>query len=270
MPARKYKGALEGHYRKFHKRRFVHPDPLEFLYDYDDPADREIVALVAATLAYGRVAQILVSVRRALERLGESPARCVRDSTPAHMKARLAGFKHRWTTGEDLAAMLSGARRAVRSHGSLGKCLAGKVRPGDETVIDALTGLVGELSVFAPGSRLLADPARGSACKRLHLMLRWLVRRDEIDPGGWDGIEPRLLVVPVDVHMHRIARRLGLTARNAADGRAALEITRAFGAVSPDDPVRYDFSLTRLGLNPEVRASDFFACLPQRHRGAEV
>lgn len=261
MPARKYKDALEHHYRAFHKRRFVHPDPLEFLYDYDDPADREIVALVAASLAYGRVAQILVSVRRALDRLGASPARFVRDTTPARMKADLAGFKHRWTTGEDLAVMLAGARRAVRSHGSLGKCLAGKVSPSDETVIPALTGLVGELSVFAPGGSLLPDPARGSACKRLHLMLRWLVRRDEIDPGGWDGIERRLLVVPVDVHMHRIARKLGLTRRNAADARTALEITRAFGSVSPDDPVRYDFSLTRLGLNPEVRTSDFIARL---------
>jgi len=257
MPARKHKDALERHYRTFHKRRFVHPDPLEFLYDYADPADREIVALVAASLAYGRVAQIIVSVRRALDRLGASPARYVRDTTPARMKADLAGFKHRWTTGEDLAAMLTGARRAVRSHGSLGECLAEKVSPGDETIFPALTGLVGELSAPGPGSRLLTDPARGSACKRLHLMLRWLVRRDEIDPGGWDGIEPRLLVVPVDVHMHRIARTLGLTARNAADGRTALEITRAFASIRPDDPVRYDFSLTRLGLNPEVRTSGF-------------
>ncbi len=261
MPARKYRDALERHYRTFHKRCFVHPDPLEFLYDYDDPADREIVALVAASLAYGRVTQILVSVRRVLDRLGESPARFVADTTPARMKARLAGFKHRWTTGEDLAAMLAGARRTVRAHGSLGECLAGKIAPGDETITSALTGLVGELSAFAPGSKVLADPARGSACKRLHLMLRWLVRRDEVDPGGWDNIPPRLLVVPVDVHMHRIARTLGLTKRKAADGRTALEITRAFAAISPDDPARYDFSLTRLGLNPEVRKSDFIAKL---------
>ncbi len=264
MPARKYRDALERHHRAFHKRCFVHPDPLEFLYDYDDPADREIVALIAASLAYGRVTQILVSVRRVLDRLGESPARYVRDTTPARMKARMAGFKHRWTTGEDLAALLAGARQTIRAHGSLGECLAGKVAPGDETIIGALTGLVGELSAFAPGSKVLADPARGSACKRLHLMLRWLVRRDEVDPGGWDNISPRLLVVPVDVHMHRIARTLGLTSRKAADGRTALEITRTFAAICPDDPVRYDFSLTRLGLNPDVPTPEFIAALPQK------
>ncbi|MCP4642670.1 MAG: DUF2400 domain-containing protein, partial [bacterium] len=144
----------------------------------------------------------------------------------------------------------------------LGECLAGKIAPGDDTIVGALTGLVMELSAFAPGSRVLADPARGSACKRLHLMLRWLVRRDEVDPGGWDSdISPRLPLVPVDVHMHRIALALGLTRRNAADGRTVLEITRAFAAVSPDDPVRYDFSLTRVGLNPEVPTPEFIVCL---------
>lgn len=267
MPARKHRDALERHHLAFHKRCFVHPDPLEFLYDYDDPADREIVALIAASLAYGRVTQILVSVRRALDRLGESPARYVADTTPARMQAGLAGFKHRWTTGEDLAALLAGTRRTIRSHGSLGECLAGKIAPGDDTIIGALTGLVRELSAFAPGAKVLADPARGSACKRLHLMLRWLVRRDDVDPGGWDDIPGRLLIVPVDVHMHRIARTLGLTNRKAADGRTALEITRAFAAVSPDDPVRYDFSLTRLGLNPDVRESDFIAQLNGQRAG---
>ena len=261
MPARQYKDALEHQYRTYHKRQFVHPDPLEFLYDYADPADREIVALIAAALAYGRVAQILISVRRVLDRLGAAPAKYVVDTAPARMKLDLAGFKHRWTTGDDLAAMLAGTRRCIARHGSLGECLAGNIRPGDETLAPALAGLVGELSAFGPSVSLLPDPARGSACKRLHLMLRWLIRRDEVDPGGWDRIPPRMLIVPVDVHMHRIARTLKLTARNAADGRCALEITRAFAAISPDDPVRYDFCLTRLGLNPEVRMADFLARL---------
>jgi len=256
MPARKYIRALESHYRRCHRRRYVHPDPLEFLYAYDDPADREVVALVAASLAYGRVAHILVSVRRVLERLGDSPGRYVRDTAPAHMRADLAGIKHRWTTGDDLAAMLAGARRAIRRHGSMGKRLAAGVAPGDANILPALAGLVGELTAFGPAPGLLPDPERGSACKRLHLMLRWLVRRDDVDPGGWDDIAPRLLIVPVDVHMHRIARAMRLTTRKAPDGRCAMEITRAFAAVRPDDPVRYDFSLTRMGIHPDVAWAD--------------
>jgi len=254
MPARKYRLALQRQYDRYHRRRYVHPDPLEFLYAHDDPAEREIVALVAASLAYGRVGHILVSVRRVLERLGESPARYVRDTSPARMRADLAGIKHRWTTGDDLAAMLAGARRAIARRGSLGACLGQAVGRGDETILPALPALVGELTHYRPTASLLPDPARGSACKRLHLMLRWLVRSDEVDPGGWGHIPPRMLIVPVDVHMHRIARAMGLTARNAPDGRCAMEITRAFAAVCPEDPVRYDFCLTRMGINPEVKS----------------
>jgi len=258
MPARKYRQALEEQYSRFHRRRYVHPDPLEFLYACDDPADREIVALVASSLAYGRVAQILVSVRRVLDRLGESPAKYLRDTTPARMRTDLADIKHRWTTGGDIAAMLAGARRTVRRHGSLGACLAGAIAPGDATVLPGLAGLVGELTHFAPAASLLPDPARGSACKRLHLMLRWLVRRDRVDPGGWERhVRPGMLIVPVDVHMHRIARAMGLTIRKAGDGRAAAEITRAFAALHPDDPVRYDFSLTRMGIHPDVDTAGF-------------
>jgi uncharacterized protein (TIGR02757 family) len=266
MPARKFADALENQFRTYHSRQYVHPDPLEFLYGYDDPADREIVALVAASLAYGRVGHILVSVRRVLDRLGEAPARYVRDTSLGGMKADLAGIKHRWTTGDDIAAMLAGARRAIGRHGSLGKCLAAGISPADRTVLPALAGLVGELTALGPTPSLLPDPARGSACKRLHLMLRWLVRRDEVDPGGWDHVPAGMLIVPVDVHMHRIAARMGLTARRAADGRTAMEITAAFAAVRPDDPVRYDFSLTRMGINPDVSEEDFFLDA-DRHRG---
>lgn len=258
-PAGQLKPALEDRFRRFHRRRYVHPDPLETLYAYDEPSDREVVALVASSLAYGRVGHILVSVRRVLDRLGDLPGRYVRDTTPARMRAGLAGIKHRWTTGDDLAAVLAGARRVIRRHGSLGKRLACGIAPGDMSILPALAGLVGELTAYGPAPGLLPDPGRGSACKRLHLMLRWLVRRDEVDPGGWDDIHPRLLIVPVDVHMHRIARAMGLTARKAADGKTALEITRAFGAVCPEDPVRYDFCLTRMGIHPDVSAAGFLA-----------
>jgi len=98
---------------------------------------------------------------------------------------------------------------------------------------------------------LLPRPARGSACKRLNLFLRWMVRRDEIDPGGWDAVSPARLIVPLDTHMHRICGSLGLTKRSQADLQAALEITEAFRAFAPDDPVRYDFAISHLGIRGE-------------------
>ena len=103
-----------------------------------------------------------------------------------------------------------------------------------------------------PSSSLLPDPDRGSACKRLHLFLKWMVRVDAVDPGGWTVLPPSALVVPVDTHMHRIGLALGLTERGQADIRTALEMTEAFSLVRPDDPVRYDFALTRFGIRPDL------------------
>jgi len=100
-------------------------------------------------------------------------------------------------------------------------------------------------------STLLPSPEHGSACKRLNLMLRWLVRCDEVDPGGWTEVPASALIVPLDTHMHRIARRLGLTRRKSADWKTAEEVTKAFAKYVPDDPVRYDFPLTRFGIHPD-------------------
>lgn len=259
MPLRASADILEALHGTYNRRELVSPDPLEFLYEFGDPADREIVALVASSLAYGRVQQIRASVRRVLGAMGERPRRFVTDSPPARMQKALRGFKHRFSTGDEMAALLGGVRKALKRHGSLEKCFSRSVRPADETVLPALEAFTRELHEASggPWNHLLCDAAKGGACKRLHLMLRWLVREDAVDPGGWRCVSPAKLLVPLDVHMHRIARSMGATRRNAADRRTATEVTRAFAAVAPDDPVRYDFCLTRLGIRTEMKASEF-------------
>ena len=244
---------------QYHRREMIHPDPLEFLWDYPDPRDREIVALVASSLAYGRVAQILKSVRIVLDLMGP-PARFLKRSSETTLLRTFSGFKHRFTTGEDLAALLYGAKRASERHGSLLACFESGLTDSDETVLNALSAFVAQLSEPS-GDRcgsLLPSPADGSACKRLNLFLRWLVRRDGVDPGGWESGGAARLVVPLDVHIHRICRTLGLTRRNAADMRTALEITQAFRLICPGDPIRYDFSLSRLGIRKDADPDEFF------------
>jgi len=240
---------LERIYRLYNRREFVHPDPLEFLYAYESATDREIVGLVASSLAYGRVEQILRSVSNALDRMGPHPAAFVKDLTSNVMTRAFRGFKHRFTTGEELAMMLTGARNMLKEYGSLGACFTAGLAPDDETVLPALDIFVDRLSgVFENGCcYLLPAPERKSACKRLNLYLRWMIRRDDVDPGGWDAPASKL-VVPLDTHMHRIGLALGFTQRKQADLRAALEITHAFREYSPADPVKYDFALTRLGI----------------------
>ncbi|MCX6357236.1 MAG: TIGR02757 family protein [Candidatus Aureabacteria bacterium] len=240
------RGQLEAIYRRYNRRACVGLDPVGFLYRYQALRDREIVALIASSLAYGRVAQIARSVSWVLERLPAPYADCVAAS-PRTLVLRMRGFTHRFTTGFEVAALLAGISRVLARHGSLERCLASHMKDNDETIMPAITGLVHELG-NGQESSLLPSPCRGSACKRLNLFLRWMVRRDAVDPGGWRAVPPSKLVVPLDTHMYRICAALRLTRRRQADLRAAIEVTGAFRKIAPDDPVRYDFALTRMGM----------------------
>ena len=250
--------SLEELYQRYNRREFVHPDPLEVLYEYEEPRDREIAALVASSLAYGRVAQILKSVRLVLGRMG-SPRRFLMHSSQESLRLAFADFKHRFSTGEELCALLWGVRRVVELYGSLEGCFAAHLRPGHDTVIPALTAFVKELRGSGTGRRnsLLPCPEQGSACKRLHLFLRWMVRSDAVDLGGWDSVPTSKLIVPLDVHMGRMGRMLGLTQRRQTDTQAALEVTAAFRRIAPRDPVRYDFALTRFGIRKDPGVEPF-------------
>ena len=253
--------SLERLYGELNRRRYVHPDPLEFLYEYDDPADQQVVALVASSLAYGRVKQILRSVSAVLAELGPHPTQRLTEMSPSRLRRAMAGFRHRFNTGEHVAALLLGAKRLMQQFGSLEACFSQGLGPADQTVLPALRQFGGHIGEAADGEcgHLLPDPACVSACKRLNLMLRWLIRRDDVDPGGWTCVGPEKLIVPLDTHMHRIALSLGMTTRKAADMRTALEVTAAFRRIRPGDPVRYDFALTRLGIRDDVELSAFLA-----------
>ncbi|MGO9309017.1 MAG: TIGR02757 family protein [Spirochaetia bacterium] len=255
-------------YRRYNRREFVHPDPLELVYDYAAPEDQEIAGLISACLAYGRVAQILASVGRVLGLMGDegsggrgSPHAFLGRTTDQDLRDTFRTFKHRFTTGNEIAALLIGVKRTIVEYGSLETLFAAGVGRNDDTVLPGLVLFVERLRLCAggPGAcpTLLSSPADGSACKRLNLYLRWMVRRDRVDPGTWHKVARSRLVVPLDTHMFRIARALGLTARRQANMRTAVEITRAFARHSPRDPVRYDFCLTRLGINPACRDEEF-------------
>lgn len=245
---------LDALYSRYNRREYAEGDPITYLYGYENPADREIVALIASSLAYGRVRQILRSVGAVLHRLPE-PARFLRDAAALELEREFRGFKHRFTSGEDIAAMLSGAGKAISKFGSLNACFLEGFSPSDDTAFPALVRFRLELTGPSPGSglsHLLPDPARGSACKRMNLFLRWMVRVDEVDPGGWRGVPRSKLIVPLDTHMHAIGLRLRFTARKQADKKAALEITSSLRGFHPADPIRYDFAMTRPGILGEM------------------
>jgi uncharacterized protein (TIGR02757 family) len=243
------KNMLDKLYEKYNHREYVHPDPLEFLYEYPEIRDREIVGLIASGLAYGRVSQILRSVRKVLERM-PGPAEFVANGNKEEFEQVFRDFKHRFTTGADLAGLLAGIKHALEEYGSLNRCFLAGLKEDDKTAYEA--GLIFS-NRLSKGKRNSLLPSAGgkSACKRLHLFLRWMVRKDAVDPGGWEGISGRKLIVPLDTHMHSMSVRLGLTRRRQADGRTAREITEAFRKIVPEDTAKYDFSLTRPGIRRE-------------------
>ena len=248
---------LEELYAEYNRPELIHPDPLEFLPRYSDGADREVVALVASSLAYGRVELILRAVGDLLGRMGPSPARFLRETPEAGILRACRGFAYRFASESHAAALLAGAKCALDSHGSLESCFFAGWRDGFDTVAPALSAFVAELSRGGDCGHLLPDPSKRSACKRLNLMLRWLVRRDAVDPGGWERVDPSKLVIPLDVHMHKVGLAFGFTSRKQAGLAAALEITSGFRRMSPDDPVKYDFSITRLGIRADADLDAF-------------
>ncbi|MEO8586567.1 MAG: TIGR02757 family protein [Acidobacteriota bacterium] len=254
------------------RSRRLDSDPLLFPHRYADPGDREVVAFLSASLAFGRVASIQASVARVLEVLGPNPAKFL-DAWDERPIAALKHFVHRWVTGKDVEDFLRMVKRARHAHGSLGALFA--EGDGDEDFLEgedrggaAPADYVGALSSFQrnllnfssspkPTSRglrfLLPSPSAGSACKRSHLFLRWMIRAEGFDLGLWTGgrFTPARLLLPMDVHVHRISSRIGLTRRKTADLAASREATGWLRILKPEDPVAYDWPLSRLGILSE-------------------
>jgi uncharacterized protein (TIGR02757 family) len=252
-----YAVTLERLYQRYNHRECVGLDPLAFLYKYDNPRDVEIVGFLAAGLAYGRVEQITKSLGELLGRMGKSPHEFTMEAGKKQ-REKLAGFKHRFNTGEDVADLLAVFRGMLEKSGSIEKFFLEGLGEEDESVLPAIEsfcsraiGMHGRIKGKEMGAGLrylLTRPSGGSPCKRLNLFLRWMVRKDEVDVGIWKGVDKAKLIVPVDVHIDRLSRILGLHTSKNVTLKTAVEITRAFAVAQPKDPAKYDFALSRVGI----------------------
>jgi uncharacterized protein (TIGR02757 family) len=240
---------LDSLYHHYSRTAYLSSDPLGLVLPYGLLEDREIVAYFAAGLAYGNVRSIRNSLMDLLGRLGPAPAALVDDASPDDLRELLHGFQHRWTRADEVTAVLLAMKRMRQEWGSLGRAFRDGYHPAHGTVLPALTTWTRRLRrPDGAKNSLVADLDAGSACKRLCLFLRWMVRQDAVDPGGWEDISPAQLVVPIDVHMFRVARQLQLTRRRTVNLQTALAVTEAFRVICAEDPLRYDFALTRPGI----------------------
>jgi uncharacterized protein (TIGR02757 family) len=247
---------------RHYDHRFVDPDPLEFVRRQASAADREVVGLIASSLAYGNVRQIKRSIGRVLDVIGDGAAAAVDRLEPRAMARRLSTFKHRFNDGRDVACLLFFIRQMRERNGSV----EGFFRAGHDAreadVGPALTSFTartlaldhgglygrGKLPAAAGVRFFFPSPASGSACKRLNLYLRWMVRREGVDLGVWRGVDPAGLVIPLDAHVLAIARRVRLTRYRSPGWAMAMDITRRLRTLDPADPVKYDFAFHRMGL----------------------
>jgi uncharacterized protein (TIGR02757 family) len=237
--------------------RTITPDPLELVLRYERPLDQEVAGLIAAAFAYGRADTVVRNGGWILDRMGSSPHQWLAESFSVETAPdAFEGFAHRFHKTPDLVALLSAMAAAVRHDGSLGALFARLHDRGQRDIGESLSRFVAALIAGAdpryanlPSLRyLLSSPREGSACKRMNLYLRWMVRRTSPDLGLWSFVDPSLLVMPLDTHIHRISNFLGLNDRRSADWKAARGLTDRLARFSPADPVRYDFALCRLGI----------------------
>jgi uncharacterized protein (TIGR02757 family) len=243
---------------------FNHPDsaadPIQIVRRYVQDDDREVVGFVAASLAFGRVLSVLQSIERVLAAIGPEPAAYVRAFDPRRGAAAFSGIVHRWTRAADIVALLWVMRQMIDRAGSIeGFFLDRYDRSAAdiEGALDAFSGNAMALDLRAAYGRVpkrpgvcyfFPRPSNGSACKRLNLFLRWMVRRDALDLGVWRRVSPAKLIVPLDTHVIRVGRCLRLTDYVSPGWRMARDITASLRALDPDDPVKYDYSLCHLGM----------------------
>ena len=250
---------LESLYSKYNKFEYIHPDPLEFVYKYSGDSERELVGLLASSLAYGNVKQILKSVDNLLRRMGDSPYRYIFAGNKEVFMKNFHCFKHRFTTCEDIAKLLLGIQHILITHSSLKKFFVFCLNESKNNFVNAVTLFSKEINKFfdKEQSYLIPSPLNKSACKRLMLYFRWMIRKDEVDPGCWnESVSPSLLIIPLDTHMYNISKQYGFTARKSADFKTAQEISDKFRRINRHDPIKYDFVLTRFGIRDELNYND--------------
>jgi len=252
------KSVLEEIYARYHKPRYMQLDPLEFVRNFTGARNREIAGLAASSLAYGKVEIIRENIQRIFSITGKDLVDFTRSTTFLRKNKLFSGFKHRFNSGADIALLFDCVRKAYERNGSLESLFCEGMHPNASNIRESLNEFVKKMHQWrrtmdksdSPSfAYLFPLPQRGSACKRLNMYLRWMVRpSDGIDLGIWKKVKASKLVIPVDTHVAAIAQRLGLTRRKTADWAMAEEITSMLQKINPSDPVKYDFSLCRYGM----------------------
>lgn len=240
---------------------FLWSDPVNFVHRYEQKRDKEVIAFIASSFSYGRVTMIQKNLAQIFLVMGARPYEFIYGFDPERESRVFKGFKHRFNDETDLIIYITLIQKVLHRFGSIKTLFLTGYMPSDKDIKHALSMFIRRL--YSIGAEiegfnkskgiafLLPSPDRGSACKRLNLFLRWMIRKDRVDTGLWEEISPDKLFIPLDTHLARLSKYIGLTTRKSANWAMVEEITQSLKILDPKDPVKYDFSLCRLGILDE-------------------
>ena len=252
------KQKLDYHYRAFDKSQ-ISPDPLQFLHLFTKEEDIEVVGFIASIFAYGNVKQIINTLDKILIITNSKPYDYVINFNKEQNKIKLKGLKHRFYTEEDIQIFFTSMNRIYERKGSLKNLFLRNFNTADKNIKNGVSSFsknfLDEIRIktksknVSPGIRFMFPlPELGSACKRMNLFLRWMVRKDDLDFGLWKEISPGKLIIPVDTHIARICKLLKLTSYKNVSWKMAEQITENLKKFDPVDPVKYDFAICHIGM----------------------
>ncbi|WP_420575682.1 TIGR02757 family protein [Ekhidna sp.] len=252
MNRQELKSFLDDKVEAYNQPGFIPNDPVSIPHEYTKKQDIEIAGFLAAVFAWGQRKTIINKSREFLALMGDAPHEFVRYHSEEDLKPFL-NFKHRTFNSIDALYFLHFFRWFYERHASLEEAFTGNL--GEDAPMEARLTHFFELFFSLPDHPIrtykhIPNPARKSACKRINMFLRWMVRKDDkgVDFGIWNTIKPNQLICPCDLHVDRVARKLGLITRKQTDWQTAVELTENLKKLDPSDPVKYDFALFGLGV----------------------
>ena len=249
------KKKLDYHYKQFDYSQ-IYPDPLIFPHRFKNKIDIEISAFISSVFAYGNVTQIINSLEKLHALLGKKPATFIKNFNKNENRIFFEHFKHRFYTGNDTLILFETLKYILNNKSSLKNLFINGFDVEEKNIKYLLSNFSNSLlniaSHFGKLSRgvkfMFPNPESGSACKRMNLFLRWMVRKDELDFGIWNEIPAANLIIPVDTHVAKISKQIGLTKKKNVSWNMAEEITNNLKLIDKKDPVKYDFAICHIGM----------------------
>jgi uncharacterized protein (TIGR02757 family) len=238
---------------RYNTREFITSDPVSIPHRFTKQQDIEIAGLFAAVLAWGQRKTIINKTSDLLDRMGNAPHDFLLNHRSKDLRA-FEDFKHRTFNSTDLLYFISFLQHYYQKHQSLESAfLIDASHANVESALSSFYNLFFSLDHPQRTQKHVATPARKSACKRINMYLRWMVRKDDkgVDFGIWNKISPSQLICPCDVHVERVARKLKLISKSPMNWQTAVKLTNKLKLLDPQDPVKYDFALFGLGVEGE-------------------